>query len=288
MSSTVASIEYQRVVINIVEVPTRTPQKLSECNFVHKEKNPLKGLLQKDTTIPPNEKITTFVRPDNPTAHQTLRMKGLSSLVTEKLVLAFDSTNITRTQQGFPCTLSNISSNPVTLSKDTQVSWLQAIPSTTKKVYSTTLQPITHNLPDTLNYPADLEKLTTLLADSRDVFAADDSELGKVGILQHVIDVGDAPPIRSRPYRVNHDTQQKSDTHIHNMLENGIIEYSNSAWSSPVLLVKKKDTTETRFCVDYRRLNKVTVKDSYPIPNIEEIIDNLGNSVWFTSLDMKN
>ena len=71
------------------------------------------------------------------------------------------------------------------------------------------------------------------------------------------------------------------------MLENGIIEYSNSAWSSPVLLVKKKDVTETRFCVDYRRLNKVTVKDSYPIPNIEEIIDNLGNAVWYTSLDMR-
>ena len=288
MASTVASIDYQKSIITFVKTPKQTPIKLAECNFVHKEKTPLKGLLKQDTTIPPHEKITTYLRPDNPTAHQSLRMKGLPSLVTDKLIISFDSPKTTRSAEGFPCTLSNISSIPVTLPKDTQVSWLEGIPSIPKKVYATTLQPITHNLPDTPTSPEDLQELKTLLENNREVFAAEDSEIGKIGILQHVINIGDAPPIRSRPYRVNHDTQQKIDTHIQTMLENGIIEYSNSAWSSPVLLVKKKDSTETRFCVDYRRLNKVTVKDSYPIPNIEEILDNLGSAQYFTTLDMKN
>ena len=69
------------------------------------------------------------------------------------------------------------------------------------------------------------------------------------------------------------------------MLAKGIIEPLSSPWSSPVILVKKKDGT-IRFCVDYRKVNGVTVKDSYPLPRIEDCLDALSGSQWFCTLEL--
>ena len=71
------------------------------------------------------------------------------------------------------------------------------------------------------------------------------------------------------------------------MLNAGVIEPPGSPWMSPVVLVKKKDGT-TRFCVDYRQLNNVTLKDSYPLPRIEDTLDAISGSKWFSTLDLKS
>ncbi|KAG8199258.1 hypothetical protein JTE90_003683 [Oedothorax gibbosus] len=71
------------------------------------------------------------------------------------------------------------------------------------------------------------------------------------------------------------------------MQTNDIIEPSSSPWASPIVLVRKKDGT-TRFCVDYRLLNDVTKKDSYPLPRIDETLDTLVGNHWFTTLDLKS
>ena len=72
---------------------------------------------------------------------------------------------------------------------------------------------------------------------------------------------------------------------VTDMLAGGQIGPSDSPWSSPVVLVTKKDAG-TRFCVDYRRLNIVTVKDAYPLPWIDNTLDMLAGKQWFSTLDL--
>ena len=95
------------------------------------------------------------------------------------------------------------------------------------------------------------------------------------------------PPICQKPYRLPLHRRQIVEEQIDKMLKEGTIRPSNSPWASPVTLVPKKDLS-IRFCLDYRRLNAVTKKDKYPLPNIQDIFDSLGGNMYYTTLDIKN
>lgn len=112
------------------------------------------------------------------------------------------------------------------------------------------------------------------------------SNIGCTNLIEHRI-VTDAEPIKQRAYRVSPAIQAKIDEEVQSMLENNIIEPSSSPWSSPVLMVPKKDGNY-RFCVDYRKLNKVTRNDAYPIPFVSAILDRLRNAKYLSSLDVKS
>ncbi|KAI9554949.1 hypothetical protein GHT06_020230 [Daphnia sinensis] len=127
--------------------------------------------------------------------------------------------------------------------------------------------------------------LFKLLNDFHDLFASKDSELGNTNLIKHTIDTQGRGPLRQRPYRVTNNQRKLLDDKVQEMLEADVIRYSHSPWASPVVLVEKKNG-EVRFCVDYRKLNSITKKDSFPMPRIDETLDKLYGKKFFTTLDL--
>jgi hypothetical protein len=93
-------------------------------------------------------------------------------------------------------------------------------------------------------------------------------------------------PIAQRPYRMNPQELEELKKQLADMLSKGLIRSSASPWGSPVLFVDKRDGT-IRFCVDYRKLNDVTIKNKYPLPKIEDLFDQLNGAKVFSKIDLR-
>lgn len=148
-------------------------------------------------------------------------------------------------------------------------------------------------LPDDLdiglnNLPQDqLEELLRLLNEYRDLFADNSESPSHVtpAMTTHHIRTGNAAPISCAPRRVSPVQRNAIRNEIQNMLNSGVIRPSESPWSSPVVLVPKKDGS-LRFAIDYRNLNNVTTKDVYALPRIDDTLDALSGASLFTTLDL--
>lgn len=133
-------------------------------------------------------------------------------------------------------------------------------------------------------------KFSRLVNNYFPLFYQINSNLTFTNAIKHHINTTDNIPIYSKTYRYPYVHKEEVKRQIQDMLENGIIRPSNSPYSAPIWIVPKKDDAsgqrKWRLVVDYRKLNEKTVDDRYPIPNIDEILDKLGRSMYFTTLDL--
>jgi hypothetical protein len=126
-------------------------------------------------------------------------------------------------------------------------------------------------------------ELQQLLSSYSDIF---NDVPGKTTLCSHKIEIKPgARPIKLAPYRANPEKADQIRKELDQMIKMGVIEESNSPWSSPVVLIPKPDGS-IRFCIDYRRVNDITQPDAFPLPRIEDLIDKIGKAKYLTKIDL--
>ena len=125
------------------------------------------------------------------------------------------------------------------------------------------------------------DQLFALLLEYHDLFAKGPNDFGRTGKIKHRFDTGGSPPIRQPVRRIPPFRKCQGKEFLREMLNKKVIERSDSPWASLVVLVQKKDGT-TQFCVDYWKVNAVTRKEAYFLPRIDDTVDSLAGSKWFS------
>lgn len=111
--------------------------------------------------------------------------------------------------------------------------------------------------------------------------------MGETDCVLHIINTGQARFIKQAPRRIPIYQKEEVSQELKRMLDVGVIKPSKSPWASPIVIVRKSDGS-IRFCVDDRKVNEVTIKDSYPLPRINDSLDVLHKSSWFSVLDLQS
>ena len=256
--------------------------------------------------IPPQSEVVVPARLNS--IPQTLYATGIiapRSTLPEKYSVFGASELVRVSEDGIvPIRLINPSFQPVKIYRRTRLGDFEQVDSAiatfelnsmehSKTPPSQTINDSQHNysnlpdLSDSVLSDGDKVKFRNLFHEYHDVFAFSDDQLGRTSLVQHTIDTGDAMPIKQRPYRTTPENKQEIDRQVNDMLQRGVIQESISPWSSPVVLVKKKNG-EMRFCIDFRCVNRVTKKDSFPMPLVADTLDALSGTQYFTTLDLKS
>ena len=126
------------------------------------------------------------------------------------------------------------------------------------------------------------QDLLNFITDHHTAFCLDIQERGETNLVEMETRTGDEAPRKVATHRMPFAVRQEVAKQLCNMQEGGVIEPSDGPWSSPVVMVRKKDGN-LRFCVDYRELNRVTWKDTFPLPRVDNLLDQVGQSKYFTT-----
>lgn len=131
------------------------------------------------------------------------------------------------------------------------------------------------------------ERVVQQLNRMPEVFAQHDLDFGRTDKVAHRIKLSDETPFKQRPRPIHPADIEAVRKHIQELLDTGVIRESESPFSSPIVVVRKKNGT-VRLCIDYRKLNLQTIKDAYALPKLEDTFSALSGSQWFSVLDLKS
>lgn len=259
--------------------------------------------LAEDIEIPPHCEFIAPAKVDNPLFKDEVGVIEPIQSFVEKYELLIPQTLITVDSE-VAVRYMNLKDESVKLYKNTQIATVNCVDKVLEREVSddshtlNTLNPefkpqfpdhlqcIVEKLPNEVTLEQK-QKLQNLIIEYQNSFSTTSTDMGLTNLVEHKINTGNAPPIKQHPRRLPLAKMGEVEKEIEDMLDKGVIETSNSPWSSPIVLVKKKDGS-IRFCIDYRKLNDVTIKDSYPIPRIDSTLDALAGAKWFSTIDLKS
>ena len=165
------------------------------------------------------------------------------------------------------------------------------------KSVSAPISSIREQIPEYMRdmYDRSVVNLSTVQADAfgksllqfTDIFAKHDLDLGCMKGVEHNINTGDHQPIKQKLRHTPLGFEKEEEKLLTKLLDTGIIVPSTSEWASPTVLIQKSDGTIC-YCLDYRKLNDCTVKDSFPLPLIDDCLDTLAGTIWLSIVDMAN
>jgi hypothetical protein len=224
-------------------------------------------------TVVPDHAALTIVRVCNVTAEEVSLRHGLH-IADAKSVTVMDKSNNAATATKEP---ENREQN----GHDTST----AADTDRAKKIDQIIRDVTEKLPTAVDSTIK-QALVNLLQKYENVLSVDAFDLGYTDIIKHRIDTGNHRPVREQLRRHPLPHLEYIDDQVQQMLKAKIIEPAQSEWASNVCLARRKDGG-LRFAIDYRRLNRLTTGDSYPIPRIDSCLDVLNGSVWFSTLDLR-
>ncbi len=131
------------------------------------------------------------------------------------------------------------------------------------------------------------DRITQSLHAYADVFAQHDLDFGHASKVKHHINLKDETPFKQKSRPIHPNDYEAVRKHLKTLLDAGVIQESESPYSSPIVVVRKKNG-EVRLCIDYRKLNALTIRDAYALPNLEEAFSALAGSKWFSVMDLKS
>lgn len=283
----------------VVDIPNQSliiNNKIIHCVSDRQFSGVFRISVEKNVTIPAGCESIVYTKPigDKPPPGANFIVDETSQALKNKGIMTAKTLYKMRDER-LPLRVINVTDQPLTLYKNMCASTAQLI---SENDIIDDLSSVTRTLdplPDHLKLIADkceanltkseYQTVQSLLKKNSAIFADSKNDLGHTNIVQHTINTGNAMPVKQNPRRIPLAQRKEVEDEIQRMLDNNIIHVSQSPWSSPIVVVKKKDNS-IRLCIDYRKVNSVTIKDSYPLPRIDDCLDSLRGNIWFSTIDL--